>query len=114
MNKSKTSKARYRQSTSKEYEKFENSSNESLNQEFYESSDDNVASKQIFNKKTFDKLMDRITALENKNEELEYSARRSQYSQNKASSKNVLADANGASTSRLSKEKDLDKKHKVH
>ena len=114
MNKSKTSKVRYHQLTPKEHEKFENSGDESSNQEFYESSDNNVTSKQIFNKKTFDKLMDRITALENKNEELEYNARRSQYSQNKTSSKNRLAKTNGASNSRPSKEKDLDKKHKIH
>jgi len=116
MNKSKTSKAYYYKSTSEaeEYEKSENSSNESSNQEFYESVDDDVASKQIINKKTFDILMDRITVLENKNKELEYNARRSQYSQNKASSKNVLADANGASNSRFNKEKDLNKKCKIH
>src|SRR6266498_4353880 len=99
MNKSKTSKVRYRQPASEEHEKSENSNNESSNQKFYESSDDNVASKQIFNKKTFDKLIDHITALENKNEELEYSAKRSQHSQNKTSSKNVLGDANRTSNS---------------
>ncbi|CAG8742199.1 8581_t:CDS:1, partial [Funneliformis caledonium] len=55
-----------------------------------------------------------ITALENKNEELEYNVRRSQYSQNKTSSKNILAETNSVSNSRPSKEKDLDKKHKIY